>query len=110
PRARTVAMPAAAKFTHDVAQRPCDKLLGVVDDRVLERDPRLRQACHVDGQYQRFHCTVLQPSRASNSCSMLPGMVRGCPEAGSDHAFDKTRTLLFSPRPRRVAPPGFRDY
>jgi hypothetical protein len=58
-RAHAVTLPAAAEFPHDVADGPGDQVLGVISDGVFERDPRLRQAGHVDGQYQRFHDLML---------------------------------------------------
>ena len=59
PRARAVALEAAAEFADDRAERPRHHLLRVVCDRFLQRDPRLGQAGHVDGQDERVHALIV---------------------------------------------------
>ena len=62
-RAHAVLLPAAAELADLATHRPRDHLLRVIGDRFLELHPGLREPCHVDGQYQRFHCVKLRPSR-----------------------------------------------
>src|SRR5438552_4926057 len=54
-RTDAAALPTAAKFLDDAADRPRDHQLRVIRDRFFEIDPGLRQACEVDGQYEWFH-------------------------------------------------------
>src|SRR5438093_11573949 len=67
-RTDAAALPTAAKFLDDAADRPRHHELRVIRDRFFEIDPGLRQACEVDGQYEWFHirfgASVGSPSRS----------------------------------------------
>ena len=63
--------------------RPRDHLLRVVGDGFLERHPRLGQAGHVDGEYERFHgqglpevrrCIHLDNERGTKYASRRPDL------------------------------------